>query len=84
MTRAWSGLLIGCGLVGCASVMGCSTKTMATAYPHSRTETLGQDSHEHYHAVSMSAEQDRRALAEDLDLLFMTDRPSRLNRWHSR
>jgi hypothetical protein len=30
------------------------------------------------------AEHDARALIEDLDLLFMTDRPSRLSRWHDR
>ncbi len=82
MMRAWSCGLVGCGLVCCAGVVGCSANPIV--YPHSRTETLAQDSHEHYHTVSMSADQDRRALAEDLDLLFMTDRPTRLSRWHSR
>ena len=28
--------------------------------------------------------QDERALIDDLDLLFLTDRPSRLTRWLSR
>lgn len=84
MTRVGSRLVIGCGLVSCVWLTGCSTKAMATAHPHSRTETLAQDPHEHFHTVSMSLEQDRRTLAEDLDLLFMTDRPTRLTRWHSR
>ncbi|MDO8629008.1 MAG: hypothetical protein Q7R41_00810 [Phycisphaerales bacterium] len=84
MTGSAFRIVLGCGLMICAFATGCSSKAMATAYPHSRTETLAQDPHEHLHAVSMSVEQDRRALAEDLDLLFMTDRPTRLTRWHSR
>jgi hypothetical protein len=52
--------------------------------PHAGTETLGETSAEHRERVSTVADQDARALAEDLDLLFMTDRPTRLTRWHGR
>ena len=84
MTGSAFRMVVGCGLTICAFAAGCSSTAMATAYPHSSMDTLAQDPHEHQHAVSMSLEQDRRALAEDLDLLFMTDRPTRLTRWHSR
>ena len=53
-------------------------------YPHREMETMGETGDEHEHRVHRALEQDRRALAEDLDVLFMTDRPTRLTRWHSR
>lgn len=84
MTGSAFRMVVGCGLAICTLAAGCTSTQMAKAYPHSSTETLAQDPHEHQHSVSMSLEQDRRALAEDLDLLFMTDRPTRLTRWHSR
>ena len=52
--------------------------------PHARLETLGETSEEHRERVSAVADQDARALVEDLDVLFMTDRPTRLTRWHGR
>jgi len=76
-------LICGC-LILCASITGCVSHAIASMDPHSRTETLAQDPQDHYHAVYDVAEQDRRALGDDLDLLFMTDRPTRLSRWHSR
>jgi hypothetical protein len=53
-------------------------------YPHKCTETLAETGEEHQQRVHRALELDRRALAEDLDLVFMTDRPTRLTRWHSR
>ncbi len=52
--------------------------------PHAHLETLGETGDEHRERVSTIADQDARALVEDLDLLFMTDRPTRLTRWHGR
>ncbi len=52
--------------------------------PHAHMETLGETGDEHRERVSTIADQDARALVEDLDLLFMTDRPTRLTRWHGR
>lgn len=47
-------------------------------------ETLAESPDEHFHRADMILDRDRRALAEDLDLLFMTDRPTRLSKWHGR
>ena len=63
---------------------GCMGAKSAWMYPHAGTETLGETPDEHHQRVVSSLEQDRRALNEDLDLLFMTDRPTRLTRWHGR
>lgn len=53
-------------------------------YPHASMETSPETSREHYERVSSIIAADRRALAEDLDLLFQTERHGRLTRWHSR
>lgn len=63
---------------------GCMGGKSTWMYPHAGSETLGQTSDEHRQQVSSILEQDRRALNEDLDILFMTDRPTRLTRWHGR
>lgn len=66
-------------------VSGCIGRSGAWVnYPHAQGETLGETSAEHRERVSAVADQDARAIVEDLDLLFMTDRPTRLTRWHSR
>ncbi len=71
-------LLLALSGPGCAGRSGLMMK-----YPHARAATLGRSPHEHYHYVARIADQDQRALIEDLDLLFMTDRPTRLARWHT-
>ena len=75
------------GLLGAAS--GCMSTRAARStvlwnYPHATEPNLTQSPHEHYQMAATVAEHDARALFEDLDLLFMTDRPSRLTRWHDR
>ncbi len=74
-------LLLGCLLlVGLG--LGCTTRTgMQVIYPHADRPTLTQSSTEHYQSVSRIAAHDRRALVEDLEVFFMTDRPTRLTRW---
>ena len=64
------------GLAGCAS-----KPATVMIYPHSTFRNMTQSPHEHYQSVSSIAAQDRRALVDDLDLFFMTDRPTRLSRW---
>ena len=54
------------------------------AYPHATMETTNETSAEHYARVSSIIAADRRTLAEDLDLLFQTERHGRLSRFHSR
>jgi len=66
------------------AVAGCMGPKHDWMYPHRCTETLAETEDEHHHRVHRVLEQDRRALAEDLDLLFQQERPTRLNRWHSR
>jgi len=65
--------------------LGCAPRsTVVLNYPHAPYATLGQSPHEHYQAISNIAAADQRALVEDLDILFLTDRPGRLTRWHDK
>ncbi|MBI4717104.1 MAG: hypothetical protein HY763_04810 [Planctomycetes bacterium] len=74
-----------CGLAFLGLQAGCAPRsTVSWNYPHATTETLSQSPHEHYQSASDVADRDGKALAEDLDVLFMTDRPTRLTRWHDR
>ena len=79
--RQWMPVILLGVLFGATGCMGAKSTWM---YPHENTETLGETPEEHRHRVVSSLEQDQRALKEDLDLLFMTDRPTRLTRWHGR
>lgn len=80
--RITCALLTGAGLL--FSVACNRPSFMGVNYPHAHSETLTESADEHYHRVSQIAEQDRRLLQDDLDLLFQSDRPSRLTRWHSK
>ena len=76
----------GCMLVVTAltslGLAGCASKTATNIYyPHSTFANMTQSPHEHYQSVSSIAAQDRRALIDDLDIFFMTGRPTRLSRW---
>ena len=76
--------IVACSLLVVAA-LGCAPRsTVALDYPHAPYGNLTQSPHEHYQAVSNVAAQDRAALVEDLDVLFLTDRPTRLTRWHAR
>ncbi len=72
----------------CAAVLliaACNRPSMVGInYPHARQPTLGETGDEHYQRVSRVAKHDRRLLQEDLDLFFLTDRSTRLTRWHTR
>ncbi len=69
---------------GCASGNSGRGSSSAWLYPHASASTLSQSPHEHRQAISNSITRDRQALIEDLDILFMTERPTRLTRWHDR
>lgn len=45
---------------------------------------MTQDRLDHQEYVDRMAEHNRRELGDDLDLLFQTDRPSRLSKWQVR
>lgn len=46
--------------------------------------TLSQTGEEHRQQVRSVWERDKAALMDDLDLLFQTDRPTRLTKWHDK
>ena len=71
-------------LSGCMAYTRAPRSTVIWNYPHATEATLTQSPQEHYQSISNVAQQDGRTLIEDMDLLFMTDRPTRLTRWHSR
>ena len=77
-------LLITLAVPGCAVLTRAPRSTVVLNYPHATEATFTRTPQEHYQHVSNIAAQDSRALVEDLDLLFMTDRPTRLTRWHAR
>jgi len=75
-------LLVGVGVLSMATC-SCSSKTKVYD-PFAHTETLSESADEHYHRVYRIEDQERRLLQEDLDLLFQTDRSTRLTRWHTK
>ncbi len=46
--------------------------------------TLSKTGDEHRNTVRTVWERDRAGLMDDLDLVFQTDRPSRLTKWHDK
>lgn len=82
--RGWSIVLVAFALT--VLVAGCEVLRLprSWSYPHAMRATLAESPEDHDERVSRILAHDRRALTEDLDLLFMTDRQGRLNRWHDR
>ena len=74
-------MTIGAGLLAAGISTGCYS---AGSRPHTCMETLSESGDEHYHRTDMILDRERRAMAEDLDLLFLTERPTRLSHWHGR
>ncbi|MCO6438744.1 MAG: hypothetical protein J5J06_16745 [Phycisphaerae bacterium] len=67
--------------------MGCASRDKMQApwyYPHARMSTYTETPEEHSFRVYRVLQADKKGLAEDIDLLFQTERPTRLNRWHDR
>ena len=48
------------------------------------TPTLTKSPHDHAHQWRKVERRDRLAINEDIDFVLLTDRPSRLTRWHDR
>ncbi|MHC5111043.1 MAG: hypothetical protein ACYTHJ_14320 [Planctomycetota bacterium] len=64
---------------------GCSTNAYVLAnYPHAYAETLTEDEEEHFYKMTRLIDRDSKGIIEDLDMIFQSDRPSRLSRWHDR
>lgn len=88
MARAFRCFVIAC-LLAPVVLSGCaagSPHNMSTTwlYPHAIMQTAGEAPDDHHYRVSRILSLDTRLLADDLDLLFMTDRSTRLSRWHDR
>lgn len=88
MRVTFRGVLSACalgllGLAGCAAASGGAHES-SWRQGVARGATLSETPDEHAHRLRVIRNRDRRALAEDLDLLFMNDRPTRLTRWHDR
>jgi len=67
------------------SAAGCHARSSVPfLYPHATKPTRTLAPHEHYQQVSDVAEQDELLLIDDLDLVFLTDRPTRLSKWRTR
>ena len=78
------GLLTLLALSGCARSLGAKGRPLVWENPHAASEMLSRTPEDHYEVVSRIRSHDARALIEDLDILFMTDRTTRLTRWHDR
>jgi hypothetical protein len=72
-------------VVSTAWLAGCNRPSLVRwNHPHAHSDSLGETADEHYHRVRRISDHDRRLLNEDLDLLFLTERESRLTRWHAK
>jgi len=69
---------------GCAAMANRREAAAPYVYPHYSAPTLTQTPEEHERTVRAVVHRDAQGLMDDLDVLFMTDRPSRLNRWQDR
>jgi hypothetical protein len=69
-------------LIIASCLLGCSPERVVKLQPHSNEANMAETPDEHYHRALRIESQRRRALIEDLDTFFLTDRPTRLTRWH--
>ena len=51
---------------------------------HDMGPTVTQSTGDHLHTINATIELDQRAFFDDLDLLYQTNRPTRLPRWTER
>ncbi|MEK6677498.1 MAG: hypothetical protein AABZ47_17830 [Planctomycetota bacterium] len=82
------GVFFGLALIlvvaGCAAYSRGAQATVPHLYPHGQAETMAMTAQEHQHTLSDVVRRDATSLVDDLDMVFMTDRPTRLTRWHDR
>lgn len=72
-------------VAGCASNTGAPPKALILMeYPHAAQPTLTDSPDDHMRIVGRVIDRDAKALIEDLDLLFLSDRPTRLSHWQDR
>jgi hypothetical protein len=79
--------LVGVSLTGCS--LGATTATVADAgRVFFMSQELGptptQSTGDHMHSINAVIDQDARAFIYDMDLVYQTNRPTRLTMWHDR
>ncbi len=81
---AWIGLfsVSGCATGRNVGYVGYAGKIIMNA--HDLGPTMTQRTGEHMHDISTVIDYDARAIFDDLDMLYQTDRPTRLTRWIER
>ena len=72
----------GCNLGRTAAGVGNAGKVIMMA--QGLGPTLTQSTGDHMHTISAVIDRDMRAIFDDIDMIYMTDRPRRLTRWHDR
>ena len=79
-------------LVGLSFTVGCVGRTVAHVANAGKVimmyqdlgPTTSQSTGDHLHTISTVIDYDAHAFFDDLDLLYQTDRPTRLTRWIER
>jgi len=71
---------------GCAATMSASDVYWARSLERARYQNTssGVTAADRLHTVRQVVDQDARSLVDDIDYIFMWERPSRLSRWHNR
>lgn len=89
MQRSISMILAVCGLG--LVVVGCASSQREFIWMNQRlvsgttnTNTMTQSMSETVHGYSNIADQDARALLDDIDMALRRQNPTRLTRWHTR
>jgi len=82
-TAMWIGavgfLLGGCAQASKEAVWHNRMLVKGLSEDRSMTESYA----EHLHRMNATVDHDARALIDDLDLVLLRDRPTRLSRWHT-
>ena len=82
VTLLVSVLLTGCRVGPTASSVASAGKVFMMS--QDLGPTLTQSTGEHMHSINAVIDQDLRAFYRDLDLIYQTERPTRLTPWHDR
>ncbi|MEE9295769.1 MAG: hypothetical protein V3W34_12520 [Phycisphaerae bacterium] len=85
-------LLASIGLVSLTVVAGCTGRSVARIADAGKVIMMSQDlgptmtqsTGDHLHVINTAIDYDARAFFDDLDLLYQTNRPTRLTRWIER
>ena len=77
-------LLVSLAATGCATVASVHESSAGWLYPHANMTTAAEFGDDHSQRVARILALEKRLLAEDLDMVCLTERSTRLSRWHDR